>query len=151
MISTSAILPLLSLIKWPATLTGAILVFGLSTDGTLSLISSNAHKFTKPVAVSNDFNMPPVRQIADLDPMTIVPATPSDKSDAVALPQMQTTTVALRQPEAVTLVTPIAIEQTNLPLGRIGDSAVNMRSGPSKTSAKLGTLAAGTAMVGLRL
>lgn len=144
MIGASTIIPVLSLLKWPATLTGAILVFGLSTEGTLSLVSSNAHKMTQPIAVSSDFNMPPVRQIAELNPTILEPTAPANDGGSLIPQPKQTTSVALLQPAASALAMAPTSEPISAQPGRIGEAAVNLRSGPSKTSAKLRTLAAGT-------
>ena len=119
--------------------------------GTLSLFSSNAHKLTKPIAAEPNFNMPPVRQIGELDPFAVVPKSTPLESAPIAPAQAQTTTdVALRQPadvsgplsnasaDAAETASPVDLRP-----GRIGKSAVNVRSGPSKTNAKLGVLSAG--------
>ena len=154
--SPSAILPTIALFKWPLTLVGAFLVFGLSTDGTLSLVSSNMGNLTKPVAVRSDFNMPPVKQLADIDPLAVVPQAAASESGVLPPAEAKATTqVALREPagaaevDALGLPPPLAsdaAQPSNLLPGRIGSSAVNIRSGPSKTSAKLGVLSAGAAI-----
>jgi SH3-like domain-containing protein len=151
--SPGAVLSTIALFKWPLTLVGAFLVFGLSTDGTLSLVSSNAGKFTKPVAIRSDFNMPPVKQLADIDPLEVVPQPSTNADPTVAPTDAKTTTQAtLREPAAATDVAAPGLgspdvfdasEPSNLLPGRIGNSAVNIRSGPSKASAKLGVLSAG--------
>jgi SH3-like domain-containing protein len=152
MISAATVLPVLSLLKWPMTITVAVLVFGLSTEGTLSLVSDNAHKLTKPIPARTDINVPPVKQIADLSPLVVVPKSPKNDGGTLVPSQTRTTTqVALQQPAALTDLGPeepalsasVPIEPGNLSPGRIGGSAVNIRSGPSKSSVKLGVLAAG--------
>jgi SH3-like domain-containing protein len=146
MIAASTLLPIASMLKWPATIVGAVLVFGLSTDGTLSLVSSNAHKMARPVQAAPSFSLPPVKQIGELNTFKVEPKAPAAAETAIAAtpPASATMQVALRQP------TDIAPESMADPLpaglvpGSIGSSAVNVRAAPSKTSAKIGLLSAGT-------
>ena len=113
--------------------------------GTLSLFSSNAHKLTKPIAAEPNFNMPPVRQIGELDPFAVVPKSTPLESAPIAPAQAQTTTdVALRQPadvsgplsnasaDAAETASPVDLRP-----GRIGKSAVNVRSGPPRRTPSL--------------
>lgn len=143
----AAILPLLSLVKWPATLAGAVLVFGLSTEGTLSLVSSNAHKLTSPVAGRTTINVPPPKQLASLSPF-IVQVAPEAPAAADAMNAEPVVAVALRSPTQPAMAPdePVAVASANLPSARIGSSAVNVRSGPSKQSGKIDVLQAGAAV-----
>lgn len=130
----------IALLKWPVTVTSAILIFGLSTTGTLSLVAEHADKMTKPISSSRSFNMPPTTQIGELRPLAVAasPATP-------LAPQQ----VALRQPlsevsSGTTADMSMPAPTAPIASARIGNKAVNLRSAPSKNSASLGVLSAGT-------
>jgi uncharacterized protein YraI len=147
MLSATALLPAISLLKWPLTIAGAVLVFGLSTDGTLSLVSSNAHRFTKPIAAQSGISMPPVKQIGELNPMAIVPRSPASDvvaADASTGTQATQTVAAIDAAALPSLAAPMTPDPMSFQSARIGASAVNVRSGPSKSSTKLGVLAAGS-------
>ena len=133
----------MGLLKWPLTLTGAILVFGMSTEGTLSLVASNAHRLTSPVTARTDVNVAPVKQLGTLNAPLVAVARPVNVASANAAPSLQllaTPSDVIRtaaEPESVS--TAISTRRA-----RIGDSAVNVRSAPSRNAAKLGVAAAGT-------
>jgi hypothetical protein len=133
---------MLGALKWPLTVTGAVLVFGLSSEGTLSLVSINASKFSKPIAASPDFNMPPVRQIGELDPVVVVPKSTAQDRGTTAIDDSETTPPI--QPDLVTTSLLSTTRTEMASSGRIGSSAVNIRAATSKSSASLGVLAAGT-------
>ena len=142
----TAILPFLSLLKWPATLAGAVLVFGLSTEGTLSLVSSNAHKLTTPIAGRSLVNMPPTRQLASLSPFIVAEAGAAESlpvAEAKAMPIVAV--LQLRSPVAAVESSGATVgsrpEQT-MATSRIGGAAVNVRSGPSKNARKIDVLQA---------
>ncbi|MEO6014259.1 MAG: SH3 domain-containing protein [Devosia sp.] len=136
--SIHTILPILAAFKWPATVTAAVLVFGLSTDGTLSLVSSSASKMASPVKVREAVSMPPVRQIGTINTFLASPSSsPVPLKGATSVPSDGATSVAA----------PIAAKSELVPgltEARIGSSTVNVRSGPSKATAKLAVLNAGT-------
>ena len=138
MISPSAIAPLVGFLKWPLTIAGAVAMFGFSADGTFDLISANASKLSKPVEASPRFNVPPVRQIGTVEPTpAIASKTPATGSASTLVPP-----AATPNPEAATGVDvglPSSVRH-----GKVGSKAVNVRSEPSKTSARLGTLQAGS-------
>jgi SH3-like domain-containing protein len=145
MIAASTLLPIASMLKWPATIVGAVLVFGLSTDGTLSLVSSNAHKMARPVQAAPSFSLPPVKQIGELNTFKVEPKAPPAVATATAVAPAPSATmeVALRQPAEVTPESVVAPLPTGLVPGNVGSSAVNVRAAPSKNSAKIGLLSAG--------
>lgn len=134
MLTPAALLPFLALAKYPLAVTGAVLVFGVSSHSALSLIAANAGSWTRPIALSGDFNLPPVQQLADLTQVTVEPVKPiNDGAASMGVPA-QTVQVALATD---------GLASGNLRPGRIGPEAVNVRAAASKSSAKLGVLAAG--------
>lgn len=148
MITLATLLPTLTLAKYPLTLTGAVLVFGLSSQAALTLVSVNAGKMTQPVAWSADFNLPPVTQLADLTPITVEPVKPRNDGGSsivtLAAPT-QVTQVALAPTNAASISDLAPPTPTGaLRPGRIGPKAVNIRAGSSKEAAKLGSIEAGT-------
>lgn len=147
MFSPAALLPALSLVKYPLAVTGAVVVFGVSSHGALSLIAANADKFTQPVTLSGDFNLPPVKQLADLTPVAVEPTKPINDggSSIVTLPRPdQTTQVALAPNDAGSFTgTSLPLPSGDMRPGRVGPDAVNVRAGASKNSPKIGTLQAG--------
>ncbi len=140
--SVAPLLRVLGALKWPLTLVGAILVFGLSTEGTLSLVAANAHKLSKPVAARPGFNAPPVVQIGEIKLTPVNHAAPSQEATAAVPSQgAASTTVALAAPFDTSIEPPVPAA---IATARIGAKAVNLRAAGKKGSAKLGVLAAGT-------
>lgn len=140
MLSPTALLPVLAFAKYPLAVTGAVLVFGVSSHSALSLIAANARNWTQPVALSGDFNLPPVQQLADLEPVIVEPVKPiNDGAGSMGIVPAQTVKVALA-PDAGSMT---ELPMANLRPGRIGVDAVNVRAGASKDAAKLGVLKAG--------
>jgi SH3-like domain-containing protein len=157
MLSATAILPVLSILKWPATIAGAILVFGLSSEGTLSLVTRHASEIARPVKAQSGFNMPPVHQIAELTPVPVVPAKPVNDGGGSLLPAgwksatnnvaASTAAVDVETASSLKAVAVDTLDSSGLTTtrpARIGSSAVNVRAAASKSSAKIGVLAAGT-------
>lgn len=156
MISPAALLPAiaptlgpaLAFAKYPLAVTGAALLFGVSSHGALSMLSANAHKFTQPVTLSGDFNLPPVKQIADLKPVAVEPIKPRNDggTSIVTLDRpAQTVQVALAPTDGGSFAT-VPVAKGDLRTGRIGPEAVNVRAGASKGSAKIGVLQAGASV-----
>ena len=144
MMTAAAIWPTLGLLKWPLTVTGAVLVFGLSTEGTLSLVANNAHRLTSPITGRTDINVPAVRQIGNLQPAIVVKT--DVKSESTEAPTQVAAISAPTDPLSLKVAVQTAepLDGAIMRQGRIGSSAVNVRSGPSSSSAKLAVLAAGT-------
>ncbi len=135
--STTTLLAALALIRYPAVIVGAIAVFGLSSQSALSLIAAHADRFTRPIAADRSFSVPAPVQLADLTPPRVVPTKPrNDGAGSMG-------TVPAAGAIEVALAVPADTDETTLP-ARIGDAAVNLRSGPSKSSNTLGVLDAGT-------
>ena len=139
----SALTPYLSYLTYPLALAGASAVFALSAAGALDMVAANAHRYTSPIAVSPDFNLPPVTQIGSIDPPRVeysLKKKPESSFVALAPPE-HSVAVALAPPGQSSF--PAIVEPGGLGDGRIGDQAVNVRAGASKDAAKLGVLDAG--------
>jgi SH3-like domain-containing protein len=138
--SPMAALSALSLLKWPLTIAGAALFFGLSTEGTLSLVASNADKLTKPIGAKPSFNLPPVRQIGEIKPLAVAPKARLDDGGSGIPTWMAGTALGTTLPQQ--------FKNDNVPTdttsARVGKSSVNVRAAPLKGSDKLGVLGAGT-------
>jgi len=130
--SLTALLTALAFVRYPAVIVGAVAVFGFSSQSALSLLAANAGQFTKPIAVSKSFNLPPPVQLADLAPKRVAPSKPRNDG-AGTMGIVSAATVALADDTM----------STRLP-ARIGPSAVNLRARASKSSSALGVLDAGT-------
>ncbi len=147
MIAPTTLLPHLTLVKYPLTIAGAVLVLGFSSQAALSLLVANAHTWTKPVTISGDFNVPPVRQLADLNPVAVEPAKPAkapvvtDSSIVTLAAPAQSVEVATATEGGSFAVVPSA--SGNWRSGQIGRQAVNVRAGASNNAAKVGVLQAG--------
>lgn len=147
--SLAPALAVASALKWPATLTVALLVFGLSTEGTLSLVSNNAHKLTTPVAAPHaSFNVAPTRQIGTLSPFIVTePTRQADEQETKAPLAAPSSEAVVRTPvQSAVASVPVGVPRravSDRPIGRIGPSAVNVRAEPSKSSARIGVLASG--------
>jgi SH3-like domain-containing protein len=139
------LLPIVPFAKYSLAVTGAVLIFGVSSHGALNLVSANAHRMTQPVALSGDFNLPPVQQIAELTPIVVEPGTPlNDGAGSMVTSPGQRVQVALAPEADVSpgdLTSPAPM--SGLRPGRIGPDAVNVRAGASKSAHKLGVLEAG--------
>jgi hypothetical protein len=132
--SLTALLTALAFVRYPAVIVGAVAVFGFSSQSALSLLATNAGQFTKPIAVSKSFNLPPPVQLADLTPKRVAPSKP--RNDGAG-------SMGIESPAAATVALAVDTMSTSLP-ARIGPSAVNLRARASKSSSALGVLDAGT-------
>jgi uncharacterized protein YgiM (DUF1202 family) len=137
-VSASALLPLFAFAKYPLALAGAVLFFVVSSHSALSLISVHAGRMVQPVGVRGDFNLPPVQQIGELTPIAVEPVKPiNDGAGSMGIALAQTMQVALAPDGPAGKLRP----------GRIGRDAVNVRAAASKSSAKIGVLQAGVAVM----
>jgi hypothetical protein len=128
---------------YPLVLAGGAAVFALSSVGALGMVAANAHRFTSPVAVRSDFNLPPVTQIGSIDPPRVeFSLRKKPESSIIALAPPETAVaVAVAPPEQSSF--PALVEPGGLYDGRIGSQAVNVRAGASNDAARLGVLDAG--------
>jgi hypothetical protein len=97
------------------------------------------------VTLSGDFNLPPVKQIANLKPVAVEPIKPRNDggTSIVTLDRpAQTVQVALAPTDGGSFTT-VTVAKGDLRPGRIGPEAVNVRAGASKSAAKIGVLQAG--------
>lgn len=132
--STTTLLAALALIRYPAVIVGAVAMFGLSSQSALSLIAAHADQFTRPIAADRSFSVPAPVQLADLTPPRVAPAKPrNDGAGSMGTVPAAAVAVALAGAES---------SATTLP-ARIGNAAVHLRSGPSKSARSLGVLDAG--------
>jgi hypothetical protein len=136
------ILPLLGYAGYPMILLGAVAVFGLSSYGTLRMVSAQIIASTAPAVASSDFNLPPVQQIGSLNP----PAAKAEPAAEAAEPESSIVAASLPDHDVAVAVAPPDVSEAPADAlrGRIGAQAVNVRAGPSKTAVALGVLNAGT-------
>lgn len=151
----SALLPVLGYAGYPLAIAGALLIFGTCSLLTLNMITANMAPEASPVAVSPDFNVPPVEQIGSLAPaptaVAQLPTTPSEPESsivAVAPPEQRVAVALTPEPG---LVAPDdnsfeTVEPPGLGASQIGSQAVNVRATPSKTGVVLGVLNAGSSV-----
>jgi hypothetical protein len=134
----------IAILAYPAMILGAVLVFAFSSQIALGLFASNVQRFVSPAPVNREFNLPPPVQIGEIYPK------PTPKASATAANATTGSFTKVPLPDgsstfSVGAPTDSPITAVTAPnSARIGTSAVNLRSGPSKTAPVLGVLAAGT-------
>lgn len=128
-------------LKWPVTIAGAFVVFGLSSEGTFSLMTSNMRP--SPANATSEVNVPAPKMLvtspAKSNPLLI--ATPVSTSEPVVAKAELT-------PPAATVPVPVEPAAAAIPgdltlPGRIGGSAVNLRAEPTTASSALTVLTPG--------
>jgi uncharacterized protein YraI len=125
----ASFLPLVGLAKWPLTLSAAVLVFGVSSEGTLSLISEHVHT---PAA-----STPAPARSAVVVRMP-APAT-------VAPQQAETRLAALSAGRALagSAASPRPAIEAGIPTMQVTIPGLVVRSHPVKTSPQVGVLRQG--------
>lgn len=114
-------LALLGALKWPATVAGAIVVFGVSSQGTLSLISEQTRNL--PVAHAKTQMPAPVIKVA---PVVVAPRAAAEKKIADLAPPS----------------TPTAVDSGGI-ASMVATTGLVVRTKPMKASAQMGSVAAG--------
>lgn len=126
------VLTILGFLKWPATVSAAIVIFGGATNLTLSMLHDNVAARPVPAATIKASLATPVIRVPDTPVV----------SPAAARAKLTALQDARRFAVAALSTTPTSADEQN-PARMIASSGLVVRSKPMKASAAVGTIAKG--------